>query len=76
MARRPLSTDWDDLLRLIGAMSFCLRAEADHLDRLLIDNEASDVGKMTVNDPNGHATTAYVLRSIADWIDDLVRKML
>ena len=75
MARRPLAKEWDDLFNLLGRLSFALRAEADHLDKTGVANEASDVGKMSVNDPHGHATTAYVLRSYADWLDDLVGKI-
>lgn len=70
---------WDDLLRLIAAMAFVIRTEADHLEKNGADREASDVGKMTVagDDPTGgHATTAYVLRSIAAWIDELVESLM
>jgi hypothetical protein len=73
MARPRNSNTWgDELMRLISAMAVVIRAEADRLEDLGIDNDASDLGKITVDDQ--HATTALVLRSIANWIEEIISR--
>ncbi len=69
---RARSSPNDDLFRLVSSLSIVLRAEADKLDKLGIQNQASDMGKITVD--NDHATTAYVLRSLANWIEQVIGK--
>lgn len=73
MARPRNGNTWgDELMRLISAMAMVIRAEADRLEDLGIDNDASDLGKITVDDQ--HATTALVLRSIANWIEEIISR--
>lgn len=69
--RRSQGSRGDGILRRVASLAIVLRAEADRLDQLGIKNEASELGKISVE--NEHATTAYVIRSLANWIEKYIR---